>query len=211
MIASPKQNVKVVVIDVDRVGVQAITDLRLVFPNIKIVAFARNAATQSQARAAGATAAISGSSPTVASTIQRLAHPGGTKCGSVAPKPKPAGALQHTLNTVLARQTIQFQPGSAILTAAGKATLDRLIVTLRRYPHAKVRIEGYTDSDGDSASNLALSKARAKAVRLYFIRHGIRDVNLTATGFGENRPVASNRTDAGKAANRRIELKVTSS
>jgi outer membrane protein OmpA-like peptidoglycan-associated protein len=204
MIASPKKNIRVVVINVDSLGLQPITDVRLLFPNVRIVAIARSASMQGRAKAAGAAAATSPKSATLVATIRRLAHP---NCRTSAP----AAALQRTLNTVLAQQTITFEPGKAVLTPAGRATLDHLLVTLKRYPHAKVRIEGYTDSDGDSASNLALSRARAKTVRLYFIHHGIRDANLRAIGFGENRPVASNRTAGGKAKNRRIELKVTSS
>ena len=57
---------------------------------------------------------------------------------------------------------------------------------------------------------MTLSRARAKTVRMYLIHYGIHAVNLAAVGFGENRPVASNRTPLGKAKNRRIELKVTS-
>jgi outer membrane protein OmpA-like peptidoglycan-associated protein len=81
----------------------------------------------------------------------------------------------------------------AVLTAAGRTTLNQLLTTLRRYPNAQIRIEGYTDSDGTFVSNLSLSRARAATVRRYFVGHGVHGVNLASIGFGENRPVASNR------------------
>ena len=112
---------------------------------------------------------------------------------------------------MLATQTIQFEPGKSVLTTIGRATLDHLLAKLKRYPKARIRIEGYTDSDGSSALNLSLSRARAAAVRAYLIQNGSSASHLTAVGFGENRPVASNATAAGKARNRRIELRVTSS
>jgi Zn-dependent alcohol dehydrogenase len=81
MIASPKQNVQVVVIDIDRIGLQAISDLRLVFPNVRILALSRDAQSRLKAKQAGATAALSPASPTLGSTIESLAHPRAT-CGS---------------------------------------------------------------------------------------------------------------------------------
>ena len=225
MIASPTRNIQVVVIDVDRLGIQPVSDLRLVFPNIRILALASNSSLQRQARQAGAMLALSPANSKLGTTIERLAHPQkacaarATKRRKAAPtvKPRPkakplpkaAGVLQRSLNAALAKRTIQFEAGKAVLTPSGRATLDRLLKTLKRYPKARIRIEGYTDSDGPAAQNLALSRARADAVRLYLISHGIRAASLEAVGFGESRPVASNATAAGKAKNRRIELKVT--
>src|SRR6266545_1817622 len=60
--------------------------------------------------------------------------------------------------------------------------LDSLIQTLRPYPNARIRIEGYTDSDGTSAETLVLSRARASTVRRYLVAHGVRSSNLTAIG-----------------------------
>ena len=188
------------------------------FPNIRILALSRDSKLQLQAQHAGATVALSPASATLGSTIEGLAHPQKT-CAAQTPKtvtpkakllPKAAVALQNSLNTVLATQTIQFEAGKSILTTTGRTTIDRLLTKLKRYPQARIRIEGYTDSDGSNAQNLSLSRARAAAVRAYLIQHGISASHLTAVGFGENRPVASNTTAAGKTQNRRIELKVTS-
>ena len=157
MIASTTRNVQVVVIDVDRLGIQPIRDLRLVFPNVRILALTANSSVQRQARQAGAMLALSPANAKLGSTIERLAHPQ-KACAAAAPKkaaapkakplPKAAGVLQKSLNTVLAKRTIQFEAGKTVLTSSGRATLDRLLTTLKQYPKARIRIEGYTDSDG---------------------------------------------------------------
>jgi outer membrane protein OmpA-like peptidoglycan-associated protein len=221
MIASPNRNVQVVVVDVDRFGLQPVSDLRLVFPNIRILALSRDAASRAKAQQAGATTALSPGSSTLGSTIERLAHPTSTCTAEAKAAAAPvrqaarnqtqgsaATALQTSLNSALAAQTIQFESGSAVLTAAGRATLDRLLVSLRSHPEARVRIEGYTDDQGPAAGNLKLSRDRAVAVQRYLVAHGIAASHLSAVGFGESRPIASNSTEAGRAQNRRIELRV---
>lgn len=72
----------------------------------------------------------------------------------------------------------------------------------------KLRIEGHTDDRGKAAKNQALSTARANAVRDYLIKKGIDGARLEAVGFGQDKPVESNKTAKGRAANRRVEFKV---
>jgi outer membrane protein OmpA-like peptidoglycan-associated protein len=69
-------------------------------------------------------------------------------------------------------------------------------------------IEGYTDNVGKPASNLKLSKTRANAVLAYLKKKGIDTSRLKAEGYGEEKPVGDNKTAAGKAQNRRVELKL---
>ena len=220
MIASTKSNVQVVVIDVDRLGIQPIKDLRLVFPNVRILALTadsilrgRPGRPERHARAvAGRTRELGSHDRATcppAEGLRRRRAEEARHAPKAKPLPKAAGVLQKSLNTVLAKRTIQFEAGKTVLTPSGRATLDRLLMTLKQHPKAQIRIEGYTDSDGGAAANLALSRSRADAVRLYLISHGIRAASLTAVGFGESRPIASNATAAGKAKNRRIELRVT--
>jgi outer membrane protein OmpA-like peptidoglycan-associated protein len=71
----------------------------------------------------------------------------------------------------------------------------------------RVEIGGHTDNTGNAASNMRLSLARAQAVRNYFIGKGIAADRLTARGYGSTQPVANNATVAGRAENRRVELK----
>ena len=73
-----------------------------------------------------------------------------------------------------------------------------------------ISIEGHTDSDGAETANQRLSKARADAVFEYMISHGVQGSRLRTDGFGETRPIDTNRTSAGKSANRRVEFHIVS-
>ncbi len=86
--------------------------------------------------------------------------------------------------------------------------LDQVVTVLKSNPGVKVRIEGHTDADGSDEYNQTLSDNRANAIYDYFISKGVQRDRLSAKGYGESRPIASNDTDSGKALNRRIELTV---
>jgi OOP family OmpA-OmpF porin len=86
--------------------------------------------------------------------------------------------------------------------------LDEVVTVLRSNPGLKIVIEGHTDSDGTDEYNQKLSQRRAQAVMDYFVSKGLEPARLTAIGYGETKPIASNDTDEGKAENRRIELSV---
>ena len=73
-------------------------------------------------------------------------------------------------------------------------------------PDWKVRVEGFTDSSGNQESNLKLSQERADAVANWLIDHGVDRSRLAAKGYGEDKPVASNKTETGRRKNRRVEL-----
>ena len=86
--------------------------------------------------------------------------------------------------------------------------LNSVSTVLDQYPNIQIRIEGHTDSDGSEELNQRLSDKRASAVRTYLIRKGINAARMEAEGFGELRPMASNRSAAGKAKNRRVEFHI---
>ncbi len=102
-----------------------------------------------------------------------------------------------------------FASGQADLTQTGPAVLDRLGAALGRHAHA-LSIEGHTDlipiQNGRFASNWELSTARATSVLRYLVRRGIAAERLRAVGYAHTRPLASNDTPQGRAANRRVEL-----
>lgn len=114
---------------------------------------------------------------------------------------------------VIAQKTairgVTFEANSARLTAEGKLTLDGVAATLNQQADLKVEIAGHTDSVGSDAYNTLLSQQRAEAVRSYLIEKGIPGDRMTATGYGESEPVASNETEEGRNANRRVEFRIT--
>ncbi len=83
--------------------------------------------------------------------------------------------------------------------------LDQIVEIMKQYPNAKFSVEGHTDSDGDAKLNLKLSEKRANAVKNYLEGKGIIG-RLVSVGYGEEKPVADNKTAAGKAENRRVEV-----
>jgi outer membrane protein OmpA-like peptidoglycan-associated protein len=101
---------------------------------------------------------------------------------------------------------IHFDVASARIQPRSEATIAEIASVLQAHGNWRMRVEGHTDSDGDAASNLTLSIARAKSVVADLGKHGIATSRLVAAGYGSTRPVATNSTDAGKALNRRVEL-----
>jgi len=105
-------------------------------------------------------------------------------------------------------KTILFDTGKASFQKQTFAVLQAITAILKEYPTAKFSIEGHTDSDGADASNQKLSEERASAVKGYLVQNGIAADRLTSAGFGESKPIDSNKTKAGKANNRRVEVKL---
>jgi len=105
-------------------------------------------------------------------------------------------------------KTILFDSGKASFQKQTLSVLQAMVAILKEYPSAKFALEGHTDSDGKDAMNLQLSKDRAAAVKSFLIENGIAADRLSSEGFGEAKPVASNKTKAGKAQNRRVEVKL---
>ena len=104
------------------------------------------------------------------------------------------------------KQTVFFDTKKATIKKVSFKLLDDVAKALTDYPTIKVRIEGHTDSQGKDAFNKRLSQKRAESVRKYLIRKGIDASRMTAEGFGEEVPIADNRTKDGRAQNRRVEF-----
>jgi OOP family OmpA-OmpF porin len=105
---------------------------------------------------------------------------------------------------------IKFKSGRATLLPGSYALLDRAVAVLKEYPEVRLEISGHTDSRGRADKNRDLSQARADAVKTYFMARGIDASRLTTIGYGSERPVAENHTDAGRAQNRRTEFRLLS-
>lgn len=103
---------------------------------------------------------------------------------------------------------VNFEFNSAKLTGDSHAVLDGVAADLKKHPRLKVEMEGHTDSVGNDAYNLKLSQKRAESVREYLVSQGLPASQLTAKGFGETKPIASNKTKEGRAENRRVAMSV---
>jgi outer membrane protein OmpA-like peptidoglycan-associated protein len=118
----------------------------------------------------------------------------------------PTAEVQKQL-TEYAR-TINFNTGKSSFKSGTEPTLEAITAILKEYPKANFTIEGHTDSTGSDALNQRLSDARAHAVMDFLVNNGISAARLSAKGYGETMPIDSNKTRAGRAANRRVEVKL---
>jgi outer membrane protein OmpA-like peptidoglycan-associated protein len=105
-------------------------------------------------------------------------------------------------------QGIQFETGKDVIIKTSYPILDKVVSVMNDNKEYNLEINGHTDNVGNDARNLALSQKRADAVKAYLVKKGIETSRMTATGFGETKPVEDNKTAAGKAKNRRVEFKV---
>lgn len=119
-----------------------------------------------------------------------------------------AAAGQELVDAALANRIVEFERGSAVLTPKGQAVLDELAPVLLKLGGRKFEVVGHTDANGARAANVALSSARAEAVKSYLVRKGIASLAISTAGMGPDRPVADNTTEEGRARNRRIEFRV---
>ncbi len=114
------------------------------------------------------------------------------------------------LNATTILKNIFFEVNKFDLNPRSQVELDKVVLLLKENPAVKVQISGHTDDVGRPADNLVLSENRAKAVVAYITTKGIDAKRLSYKGFGDTQPIAPNKTEKGKAQNRRTELKVVS-
>jgi K(+)-stimulated pyrophosphate-energized sodium pump len=103
---------------------------------------------------------------------------------------------------------LKFATGSSTIDETSMNEVKNIAEVLKAYPNVNLKIGGYTDNVGDDAKNLLLSGERAKAVKAALVGLGISDTRLESEGYGEEHPAASNDTEEGRAANRRIAVSV---
>ncbi|MDB4289982.1 OmpA family protein [Flavobacteriaceae bacterium] len=131
----------------------------------------------------------------------------GTVANNGCPEMIPTEDLQSKL-TDYAR-TINFSLGKSDFKQSAYPTLKAITAILKEYPTANFVVEGHTDSIGTNNNfNQLLSERRAQKVVDYLVKNGVSSDRLTSVGFGESKPIESNMTAAGRAANRRVEVKL---
>lgn len=109
------------------------------------------------------------------------------------------------LNSFLTKAVL-FDTGKTTLSDQASGVLNEMAQLMIEYGNDKFQIEGHTDSVGDDVKNQELSEKRAASIKEYLIKAGVDANNLTSKGFGEYSPIASNKTKAGRAKNRRVEI-----
>lgn len=104
---------------------------------------------------------------------------------------------------------VKFQTGTARLEAGELADLKSLAEILLSHPNLTIELQGFTDNKGSPAKNLALSQERAESVRSVLVKeYGVNPQNVTAKGYGEKNPIASNHSAEGRSKNRRVTAKI---
>lgn len=104
---------------------------------------------------------------------------------------------------------VYFNTGKATLTDESRAQLKNVAVILKAFPNATIKLGGYTDNVGQAEKNLLLSADRANAARKAIMDNGLDPARVAAEGYGLEHPIASNDTPAGRAQNRRVDVRVT--
>lgn len=155
-------------------------------------------------------------SSTAKDAVARIDLPGGATISV------PKGTINYNLATFLAEKSatdlpktfifdhLNFDSASTRLTPESGATVNDLAVVLKAYPNAQVQLVGHTDNTGSPDANQSLSLDRANAVKGMLVNQGVAADRISTAGYGQDRPVASNDTETGRAQNRRLELNVTS-
>ena len=118
--------------------------------------------------------------------------------------PEVTEAVQKKLNDYA--RTILFDTGKSSIKAESTSVMVDIINILNEYPTAKFTVEGHTDSVGSNTLNQKLSESRALAVKEFLVSKGVDAFRLSAIGYGEDKPIATNNTAKGRAENRRVEI-----
>jgi outer membrane protein OmpA-like peptidoglycan-associated protein len=102
---------------------------------------------------------------------------------------------------------INFETGKSAIKSDSQSIIDELHMMLSQNPALNIIIEGHTDNVGNSSANQKLSEQRAASVKTALVSKGIASDRIKSVGFGQDKPIADNSTDDGKAKNRRVEIK----
>ena len=171
----------------------------------KPIEVARVNTVEQSPEAVGTTGTLAGTLPT-------------TVPGNVTTPIRSVGSAEYRLSMYLASavpgpttvnfDSIAFDADSAVLAADSSEQLRDIATILRTYPRTSVTVAGYTDG-GSEAANAALSRARAETVAASLTAGGLPSDRVRVEGYGSQKPVADNSTEAGRAQNRRVELEVS--
>jgi OOP family OmpA-OmpF porin len=134
---------------------------------------------------------------------------------AVVPTPVPAPApvvVQPVYKNIVNENIVRldganFATSSAQLAKSANVKLDEVVNAAKQYPDAKFDVSGHTDSRGKKVVNQKLSEKRATSVKQYLLSHGVAADRISTAGYGDTQPIADNKTSAGRAANRRVDVR----
>ncbi|MBA2665265.1 MAG: OmpA family protein [Bradymonadaceae bacterium] len=129
----------------------------------------------------------------------------------VVPEPEPepkVAEIDTTKRQIVITDRVHFQTNSDVIEPQSYRVLNQVARIIEQNPHLRVRVEGYTDSRGGADLNLELSKRRALSVKRYLTAQGISERRLDSEGLGQGNPIATNHSEPGRAANRRVEFHI---
>jgi outer membrane protein OmpA-like peptidoglycan-associated protein len=125
------------------------------------------------------------------------------------PAPAPPPKTEVTQEQIKLKEKVEFENDSAVLKDSSKPLLDEVVQVMKDHPEIEhVRVAGHTDSNGTREHNQKLSEERAAAVKQYLVDHGVAADRLASKGWGQDRPIADNKTEEGRAENRRVEIHI---
>jgi outer membrane protein OmpA-like peptidoglycan-associated protein len=150
--------------------------------------------------------ALAASSATAAELARREADLASEQADSLRRQLENLQLRQTESGVVVTLGDVLFETGQVELREESKASLVEVVDLLQSEPDKKIRIEGHTDSVGDSATNLRLSEQRANSVLEALVALGVDTNRVTAAGMGEDFPIASNDTEDGRSRNRRVDV-----
>jgi OOP family OmpA-OmpF porin len=127
-----------------------------------------------------------------------------TPAPAPTPEPAPAPVVEKPDYNF---KNIQFEFNSGILKTEAYPILDKAAAEMKKDPSVKFALNGNSSAEGTDEHNMTLSVERANAVKTYLVNSGVNIDALTAKGFGETKPIADNKTEEGRALNRRVEIK----
>ena len=124
-----------------------------------------------------------------------------------------ADAATHTVQrmqelSAKLQEDLLFDTNVATIKSSARGDLDELSQLLSQDRARKIHLAGYADSQGTEPYNLKLSQRRASSVKNYLLRRGVQSTQISMVGFGEAKPVATNRTESGRSLNRRVEIRI---
>ncbi len=123
--------------------------------------------------------------------------------------PAEASVFLQRQNVIIAAHGFSFPPGQSQLNDDNFPLLNKIVQSIGKFPKSAISVQGHTDSTGSTELNQKLSEERAAVVAKFLINiGGIDSARITAQGFGKERPLASNETKEGRAANRRVEIQI---